>query len=590
MSDCDQSLQTVLRLLGQSAAPWTKRSFMREMFSGRFRWDWISAFPAQAATDRARGDLFLQKLEAFLIEKIHPDRIDYEYRLPENIRELLLDAGLLTLTLDEASGGAALSFRNLTRLLEMTGSWCQTLGLALAVHNCISTSVFIPNMADGPARQHVLDQLRKGALSGLAATESHGASNIVYCATGKPTEDGKAYILDGEKVFIGNGPVGNYFVTPVSTTNANGQVEVTCFLVDASWEGFSRGPSQSYMGMHGLFNGVVRLDQVRVPVEYMLGKPGEGLLLIVQLVGAGKIFIPSLCLGALKQCLRWVKAFSTAEYMEQALSTYELTANLEARIAADIYAQEAFLIWTTLAMDSGSFDTRIELGITKTSGSDAAWHALDSTLQLIAGRGYERAESLARRKLPAYPVERFFRDLRVHRIFGTTNELVRIATGQNALAPAPAQGEVPTEFTAQYLSDANRAYLTDIAKAAARLAAAAQTALNQYGANIGNQQTLLYSFGLIGERLCTMALTLARAEADLATSATTQSALINDLAGRYCAESLSIIERAFAQGAEPDDGTAQRIRDAVTSGAADWLLHGVIPRDPEPYHTQSAGA
>src|SRR5687768_16538560 len=149
------------------------------------------------------------------------------------------------------------------------------------------------------------------------------------------------------------------------------------------------------MGLKGLANGVLRFDGGEVPAEWMVGGPGEGLRIIMDVVPRGKMFTPAMSLAVCKLCLRWATQFSHSLYTGMPLHCYELTRALLAELAATTFAIESMLWWTTAALDRGDLDLEVELSILKAAPSEMAWRAVDATMQLLAGQGYETALSKA---------------------------------------------------------------------------------------------------------------------------------------------------------------------------------------------------
>jgi alkylation response protein AidB-like acyl-CoA dehydrogenase len=525
-----------MAILARSAIPFILPSFMKELLAGSFRWDLIHPFPRQSPADRHTGDEWVRRLRGVYHRHIHPEKIDMTREFPHDYLRVLKDAGLLTLTLTEAEGGADLSHANLARIYQLSGSWCSPVTLSTAVHNSLAVPAFLPYVRDPATRARFAAMIAGGAITSLSATENQGASNVIYQTTAQPTPDGRHYVLNGEKVYVGNGPLARLFVVPATTWKGEGEnrePEISLFVVEADTPGFRVNFHQSYMGMNGLPSAMVNLDDVHVPVENMVGAPGEGVTTVMKVVPPGKLFIPAMALGVMKNCLEYARAFTERKYMGLPLRCYQLTQQQLAAMAAAIFALESVLEWISVTLDDADRDVRIELDVSKTFGSTIAWRVLDSTMSLFAGRGYETQLSLQARGVESFPVERFFRDLRVLRIFGTANELIQLSTGSTALStwtqyfpPAPPGSSatliaqlqaltVPaTAPEAEHLSPANQEHLEYVARASQRLARASFTVLLQAGGTLQatQEQPLLIYLAEIAGELCAMSLTLSRAD------------------------------------------------------------------------------
>lgn len=599
MTDCPQPLETTMRLLGTAIVPDTRPSFAKELFQGRFNWDMIHPFPEQPADDKAIGDRFLEKTRRFLTENFDPNRIDAESQLPSNYAQLIREHGYLKMRLPKAYGGFELSNANMARVIELVASWCNPVAMSFSVHNYIGAPAFIPYMEDAAARDKMMKMVADGAISSLAATEDHGASNIIYCTTAVPTDDGSHYVINGEKVYIGNGPVADLLVVPLTTYNETKDIEVSIFMVPTDTPGFEVVSAERYMGMHGLFNGVLRLTDVKVPREYLVGKLGEGLKITLEVVTPGKMFIPAQNLAASKLSLGWSKLFSQRPYLDMPLSVFELPQAHLGYVAADIFAQESLLRWVTNELDRQALNLSTELNIAKFFPTTSAWKVIDDTVQYMAGRGYENAQSLADRHADPIPAERYFRDLRVHRIFGTTNDLVRLniaqaviggfapffvsdqATGPALVAALEAlNAPAPQTYDTRHLSEANVQHLVYIGETARRLAMTAFHMLVKYGGptKIVARQVLMTAFANIGAELTSMALTLSRAESLLGQNGHGDS--LQTLVNLYCTQSAARIEAEFTRLTQDHSPLFGPVSQQVMQGNFDWLMEGIITELP----------
>jgi alkylation response protein AidB-like acyl-CoA dehydrogenase len=542
MHDCtpDEAARKIiadtLAILAGANVPFTQPSFMRDLLAGTLRWSYIHPFPRQPAEDRRTGDQWVERLRGVYHRHIHPEAIDATRQFPPDYLRVLKDAGLLTVTLPQADGGAALSHANLSRIYQLSGSWCSPVTLSTAVHASLGVPAFLPYVKDETARAAFAQRIAAGAITGLAATENHGGSNVIYDTTAQPTPDGRHYVLDGRKVYVGNGPLGELFVVPATTwteTPTGRTPQISLFVVDAHAPGFRVDSHLTYMGMNGLPSAELVFEKLSVPAEHMIGAPGDGVRIVMQVVPPGKLFIPAMALGVMKHCLEWARAFSARRYLGLPLRCYQLTQQQIAAMAAAVFALESVLEWVALTLDRGELDVRIELDVIKSFSSNLAWSVLDSTMSLFAGRGYETQLSLQQRGQEDAPVERFFRDLRVLRIFGSTNELVQLNTGATALGPwtsyfPPAATGTLSALLAQlqaaaapapvphaaHLSPANRAHLAYVAASAQRLARASFTVLLQAGGSVQATagQPVLVTLAAIANELCAMSLTLSRAD------------------------------------------------------------------------------
>lgn len=576
---------TIMRLLAEATPQNPAPGFMKSALTGVFRWDLVQPFPIQDAEDRLAGDLLLQRQTEFLLAYIDPTRVDATGHLPPDFVALVRDAGLQKLMLPVALGGDGVSPLNMARFTELTASWCPAVAMSLSVNNYLGAPAYASWMSDPSAMQEVADLVKAGAISALAAVELQGASNPIFQTTALPSADGTQFVINGAKCYIGNGPIADLLVLPCTTFSegTHGAIGISVFIVDTRHPGFRVASQQSYMGLRGLASATLEFTDFVVPASRMVGEFGKGLDVVMAIQQPNRMFINALALAASKLCLTWLRDFSNRLYMEQPLSTYAATQSTLAEVAASIFAQESVMRWTTLTQAEGQRDLWSEWSAMKPWGSDAVWGVIDSTMSLIAGRGYETAVSLARRGVVPYPVERFYRDMRVLRIFGTTNELLTMNLGLSAVM-AIAKGGTPVQAPVpptQSLSPVNRAHLEAAAVLTTRISQAAQALIERSGGLMAAaaQQPALVE---IGRALCLLwaqAVTLSRVESE-ASVAGDEGAQMQALADLYCRDAASRASSALETASQYQPEPAASVSTQVMAGSLQWLTADVITEIP----------
>src|SRR3954468_18675983 len=186
-------------------AVWRDREwFLAGLCAGRFHWDVVHPFPRQDPADRRAGDAVLGELHEFLTTRVDPERIEVSGELPDGLLDELRGRGYLALRMEAEMGGVALSFAHAFRVLEGIMSWSVPVGWFLAIQSGLGAGAYLPLLPAGPLRDLIARRVAEGAVFADADTEPSGASNELRSTTATITADGSAYVIDGEKICIGN--------------------------------------------------------------------------------------------------------------------------------------------------------------------------------------------------------------------------------------------------------------------------------------------------------------------------------------------------------------------------------------------------
>jgi alkylation response protein AidB-like acyl-CoA dehydrogenase len=438
---------------------------LAELSLGRVRWDLLHPFPQQDPGDRAAGDTVVAELDELLRRCVDADEVDRTGCLPDGVVQTLADRGFLALCADPAIGGRALSPMNAFRVVVTAAAHSGAVGMTMGVGNGLGSPAYLPILPDGPLRD-LITARAPGLVSGGADTEPAGAGNLLRTTTATPIEGGRAYSLTGEKIFIGNAPVAG-LMDVSATVRGAGEPWVGLFFVDLSGPGVERGPRHEFLGMRGSPNGVLRLRDVRVPRELMLGggtPDWRQIPALDALMALARMYIIAApALAAVRLCLDWSLRFAAARSADgRRLRDYDQIRSLLAATAADHYALTALVDWCLLGGERVS--TVPEQSAAKNATSRMAWRVVDRTVSLLGAAGLETATSKSRRGTDPVPLERVLRDVRCLRVAGGVDFQVDFWAAHNGLfarhrdpsatvaAVPEVVGSVPEGVAARHLS------------------------------------------------------------------------------------------------------------------------------------------
>ncbi|MHC5010143.1 MAG: acyl-CoA dehydrogenase family protein, partial [Planctomycetota bacterium] len=410
----------------------TKPSFAADIFLGRFRPELVHPFPEQDPADRAAADAFLARLEDVVRREVDPDRVDRTAELPAAALEALSEIGAFRMKIPEKWGGLGFSQSNYNRAAGLVGSWCGSTAIWLSGHQSIGVPTPLLLFGTPEQKDRYLPRLASGALSAFALTEPDVGSDPARMAmTAEPTEDGEAYVLNGEKLWCTNGPVADVLIvmakTPDKVVGGRARKQISAFIVESSWPGFEVTQRCDFMGYRGIQNGLLTFKDVRVPKENLLWGEGLGLKLAFITLNTGRLTLPATNTAVARQCVRIVRHWaSTRRQWGDAVGRHEAVAVMVGWIASHTFAMEAFCDYAASLADRKESDIRIEAAMAKLFCSETGYAVVDRTLQVRGGRGYETESSLAARGDDTWPVERLFREARLNTIIEGSSEILRL--------------------------------------------------------------------------------------------------------------------------------------------------------------------
>ena len=377
----------------------------------------ITGFTAMSAIDAAEYELFRDNVRRFLQAEIVPHYQSWEKEswMPAEFWRKLGENGLLCVDQAEEHGGAGVPFQfSMLILEEMARLGLSSLGTGVSVHSDICAP-YIQHLGNEAQRAKWIPKLASGeCVAGIGMTEPGAGSDLAAIRT-TAIRQGDHYVLNGSKTFISNGQHAGLIVLAAKTDPAAGSKGVSLFLVDTSLPGFSKGKKLEKIGLHSQDTSELFFDNVKLPLDALLGEEGKGFAYMMQELPRERLNIAVLGVyaaeGVLDDTIAYVKerkAFGAP------LSQLQNTRFTLAQCKTDIEVHKAFLNQCIARYTEGKLDVPTA-AMVKLSCTELQGRVADACLQMHGGYGY----------MTEYAVSRAFVDARIQRIYGGASEIMK---------------------------------------------------------------------------------------------------------------------------------------------------------------------
>lgn len=352
----------------------------------------------------------------------HAAHWDETATFPVDTLRAAAELGLAGIYCGEAHGGSGLSRLDAALVFEALSQACVSTAAFLSIHNMVGW--MIDAFGNAEQRARFLPQLMTmQTIASYCLTEPGSGSDAASLKT-RAERRGSNYVLTGSKAFISGGSASDLYLV-MARTGGPGPKGISAFLVPAGAKGLSFGKRERKLGWNSQPTAAVMFDGCEIPADNRLGPEGEGFTFAMKALDGGRVNIGACSLGGAVACIDAARAYvGQRKQFDRPIATFQATQFKLADMATHLEAARLMVYRAAVALDRRATDQTMWCAMAKRFATDTCFDICDEALQLHGGYGYIRD----------YPVERFLRDLRVHRILEGTNEIMRVIIARHLLA------------------------------------------------------------------------------------------------------------------------------------------------------------
>lgn len=367
------------------------------------------------------ADMLRQSVRGFVDSELAPraDEIDKSNHFPRDLWTKFGDLGLHGITVEEEYGGSGLGYLEHCIAMEEVSRGSASVGLSYGAHSNLCVNQLRRNGNEQQKKRYLPKLISGEHLGALAMSEPNAGSDVVSMKL-RAEKKGDRYILNGNKMWITNGPQADVLVVYAKTDPAAGPRGITAFLIEKGFKGFSTAQKLDKLGMRGSDTGELVFEDCEVPEENVLGQVGRGVNVLMSGLDYERAVLAAGPIGIMQAALDVVLPYiHERQQFGQPIGSFQLIQGKVADMYTEMNAARAYVYTVARACDRGQTTRKDAAGAILFAAEKATKLALDA-IQILGGNGY----------INDYPTGRLLRDAKLYEIGAGTSEIRRMLIGR----------------------------------------------------------------------------------------------------------------------------------------------------------------
>ena len=399
-------------------------SFTKSLLLGEIHEEMVFPWPVPDGEEQAKVRALCAAARE-IGESMDHRKYEEDRWIGDDMIKRLGEAGLCGLYVDPKYGGQGLSQTGYARVFEQFARIDATLSIILGVHQSIGFKGISLFGTDEQKERWLPDLASGRKLAGFALTETGAGSDAFNVESRAVLQADGSWVLNGDKRYIGNGSKGSIF-TVFARAEVNGKDRHIALILEKGMKGFEVGERFDTMGLRANDLRRLHFSDVKVPAENVLGEPGDGFHIAMEILNNGRIGLGTGSVGAAKHLLNLsIDHVKERRQFDRSLSEFELVQEKIGWMVSYLFGLESMCYLTCGMVDDGVEDYSMESAICKVAGTEFLWYAANRSMQLAGGEGYMKDQ----------PYEKILRDIRIFPIFEGANDVMRAFIALNGIKP-----------------------------------------------------------------------------------------------------------------------------------------------------------